>query len=465
VQNSRYRKALAIGYSGHGGVCLRVQLHKQSSFTGTEDAADMGGFIRYTTEELFKRMFERDTEIYLDRDALREDYQPEHLVGRDTELERYKTALQPVINGEQPNNIFLYGKTGVGKTAGTRFLLDHLVDDAEQYDDLDLTVKMLNCDGLSTSYQIATHLINKFRDEANQISTTGYPRSTVYEMLWDELDRYGGTIIIVLDEVDHIDDDSILYQLPRARANGKLEEAKIGIIGISNDFSFRDNLSPKVKSSLCEEELQFPAYDAQELFEILLQRANVAFRENVINESVLRLCAAYGAKDAGDARQSLDLLMKAGDLARDAETDSISEELVRDAREVLERGRIREGISGLTQHGHLVLYSLVTLDQQGETPVRSRDIRPRYMNFAEQVGIDPLVPRRMRDHLGELSMLGIVTAVERNEGRRGGTYREYSVEMDIELILTALEKTVEEVGIHESILSLVDQDRTLTEYT
>jgi len=425
----------------------------------------MGGFIRYTTEELFKRMFERDTEIYLDRDALREDYQPEHLVGRDTELERYKTALQPVINGEQPNNIFLYGKTGVGKTAGTRFLLDHLVDDAEQYDDLDLTVKMLNCDGLSTSYQIATHLINKFRDEANQISTTGYPRSTVYEMLWDELDRYGGTIIIVLDEVDHIDDDSILYQLPRARANGKLEEAKIGIIGISNDFSFRDNLSPKVKSSLCEEELQFPAYDAQELFEILLQRANVAFRENVINESVLRLCAAYGAKDAGDARQSLDLLMKAGDLARDAETDSISEELVRDAREVLERGRIREGISGLTQHGHLVLYSLVTLDQQGETPVRSRDIRPRYMNFAEQVGIDPLVPRRMRDHLGELSMLGIVTAVERNEGRRGGTYREYSVEMDIELILTALEKTVEEVGIHESILSLVDQDRTLTEYT
>ena len=216
-------------------------------------------------------MFERDTDIYLDRDALREDYQPERLVGRDTELERYKTALQPVINGEQPNNIFLYGKTGVGKTAGTRFLLDHLVNDAEKYDDLVLTVKMLNCDGLSTSYQIATHLVNKFRDEADQISTTGYPRSTVYEMLWDELDRYGGTIIIVLDEVDHIDDDSILYQLPRARANGKLEEAKIGIIGISNDFSFRDDLSPKVKSSLCEEELQFPAYDAQELFQILEQ--------------------------------------------------------------------------------------------------------------------------------------------------------------------------------------------------
>ena len=410
-------------------------------------------------------MFERDTEVYQNRDALREDYQPNELVGRDAELERYKTALQPVINGEQPNNIFLYGKTGVGKTAGTKFLLDHLVDDAAQYDDIRLTVKMLNCDGLSTSYQIATRLVNKFRMDSNQISTTGYPRATVYDMLWDELDKCGGTIIIVLDEVDHIEDDSILYQLPRARANGKLSEAKIGIIGISNDFSFRDNLSPKVKSSLCEEELQFPAYDADELIQILTQRANVAFHDGVLDGSVIRLCAAYGARDAGDARQSLDLLMKTGDIARDRETDTITDDLVREAREELERGRIREGITGLTQHGHLVLYALLTLEQQDKTPARSRDIRPRYTSFAEQIGADPLVPRRMRDHLGELSMLGIVSAVERNEGRRGGTYREYSVEMDVDMILNALEDTVAEVGIHESVAEKVDQETTITEYT
>lgn len=75
-------------------------------------------------------LFERDTNIYRDRDALREDYQPENLVGRDEELDIYQAALQPVINGEQPNNIFLYGKTGVGKTAATRYLLDHLQSDA-----------------------------------------------------------------------------------------------------------------------------------------------------------------------------------------------------------------------------------------------------------------------------------------------------------------------------------------------
>lgn len=406
-------------------------------------------------------MFERDTEIYKNRDALREDYQPEELVGRDEEIQKYQAALQPVINGEQPNNIFLYGKTGVGKTAATRYLLSHLEEDASQYDDLDLHLSFLDCDGLTSSYQVATRLVNEFRDEREQISSTGYPRATVYEMLWKELDGIGGTNLIVLDEVDHVEDDSILYQLPRARANNKVSEAKIGIIGISNDFSFRNDLSPKVKSSLCEQEIHFPAYDAGDLQKILEQRGMVAFRDGVLNDAVIRLCAAYGAKDAGDARQSIDLLMKAGDLAREEGAEAITESHVETGRHDLERGRIEEGIRGLTQHGHLVLYSLLTLHLQDETPVRSRDIRPRYTNFAQRAGRDPLVPRRMRDHLSELAMLGLVSVTERNEGRRGGTYREYTLSMNVDLILSALDEVVDEVGIHESIHALVTDDISL----
>ncbi len=403
-------------------------------------------------------MFERDREIYRDRDAFREDYQPDRLVGREAEIDTYRAALQPVINGEQPNNIFLYGKTGVGKTAVTRYLLDHLADDAAEYDDIDLTLVTLNCDRLTSSYQVATRLVNEFRDETDQISTTGYPRSTVYEMLWEELDACGGTILIVLDEVDHVEDDSILYQLPRARATGNLSESKIGIVGISNDFSFREDLSPKVRSSLCEQEIHFPAYDATDLNSILTQRVEVGFKDGVLEDGVVPLCAAYGAKDAGDARQSLDLLMKAGDLARDGPADTVTEEHVEEGRRELERGRIREGITGLTQHGHLVLYALLTLELEGETPIRSRDVRPRYTRFAELANRDPLVPRRMRDHLSELAMLGIVSVTERNEGRRGGTFREYDLDMDESLVLDAMDDTVEDVGLHASVQDfLIDE--------
>lgn len=397
-------------------------------------------------------LFERDHTIYKDRDALREDYQPAELVGRDDELSTYQATLQPVINGEQPNNIFLYGKTGVGKTAATRYLLDHLQEDVEQYDDLSLTVVFMNCDGLSSSYQVATHLVNALRPESKQISTTGYPLASVYDMLWEELDTVSGTTLLVLDEIDNIEDDSILYQLPRARANGNLEQTKLGLIGISNDFSFRDSLSPKVKSSLCEQEIHFPAYDANGLRGILEQRVSVAFHENVVDDGVISLCSAYGAKDAGDARQSIDLLMKGGDIARDEQASSVTVEHIEEGRAALERGRIAEGIQGLTEHGHLVLYALVTLDLEGETPTRSRDIRPRYTRFCELADRDPLVPRRMRDHLSELAMLGISSVIERNEGRRGGTYREYALDMDPELLLGAMGDTVEVVGVHESVV-------------
>lgn len=403
-------------------------------------------------------LFERDKEIYKDRDALREDYQPEELVGRDQELEEYQTALQPVINGEQPNNIFLYGKTGVGKTVATKYLLDHLQEDADRYDDLSLSVVFLNCDGLQSSYQVATHLVNKLRSERNQISSTGYPLATVYDKLWNELEDFGGTVLVVLDEIDNIQDDSILYQLPRARDNNNLVDTKLGLIGISNDFEFRDQLSSKVKSSLCEEELHFPAYDASELRSILEQRVEVAFHSEVVDEAVINYCAAIGARDAGDARQSIELLMKGGDIARKEGATTVEEEHVKRGEKMLERSRVAEGISGLTPHGRYVLYALVTLHLEAETPVRTRNIRPRYTRICQAADDEPLVPRRMRDHLGDLTMLGIADVTERNEGRRGGKYREYTLKTDVETVVEALDETIDRVGVHQSLADAGYQD-------
>jgi cell division control protein 6 len=54
-------------------------------------------------------------------------------------------------------------------------------------------------------------------------------------------------------------------------------------------------------------------------------------------------------------------------------------------------------------------------------------------------------------------MLGIVSVTERNEGRRGGTYREYALDMDVELLLSAMAETVELVGVHDSIEEYVDE--------
>lgn len=241
------------------------------------------------------------------------------------------------------------------------------------------------------------------------------------------------------------------YQIPRARANGNLDDAKVGIIGISNDFKFRDTLSSKVQSSLCEKELQFPAYDAEELRAILRQRADTAFYDDVVSQDVLALCAAFGAQDAGDARQSLDLLMEAGDLAAEENAEELTEHHVREARSRMEESRVKDGIIGLTDQGKLVLYALLITEQAGKTPTRARDLQARYELVCDRYGVSPLVPRRMRDHLNELAMLGIANSTERNEGEAGGRYYEYELATDRELLLDALSDTVDNVGDPERL--------------
>lgn len=379
--------------------------------------------------------FTRDTHIFRDEDMLRDDYQPDSITARESELESYQTALQPVINGAQPRNIFLYGKTGVGKTAVSRYILDQLQYDSEQYDDVSLSVFWLNCTNLSSSYQVAVNLVNTLRSDDDQISTTGYPQQRVFDLLYSELDAIGGTVLIVLDEIDHIgNDDEILYEIPRARSNGYLTETKPGVIGISNDFGFRDDLSPKVKDTLCEEEIHFSPYNAPELEAILKGRAEDALYEDATGPSVLSLCAAIAAQDSGSARQALDLLYQAGELARSTDRELIREDDVYAARNKLERSQVEHGMRELTRHGHLSLVAVLHLALESNGPFRVRDIYPRYRTIAEESEIDPLVRRRMHDHLADLAMLGILDRHSRNEGRSGGQYYEYEFAVGLDLV-------------------------------
>lgn len=404
-----------------------------------------------------KFAFEPTPFPYDSRRVLSDEYTPQELVGRDDELEEIHSALLPAINGEQPDNVFLYGKTGVGKTASARYLLHRLQCDAEQYA-VDIHTTSLNCDDHGSSYGAAIGLVNEYRTFENQISDTGYPRTQVYGMLWDALDNAGGTHIIVLDEIDHLDDDSLLYQLSRARANGNLSEARVAVIGISNDLTFRDSLSPKVRSSLCERSVSFSAYDAGELQAVLRQRAEIAFEDGVLADDVIPLCAAYGAQESGDARKALDLLMKAGDEAREDDgAELVTEEHVRSGRRLLEREEVQRGIIDLNSHERLILYALATFDAEGVTPVQSRTHYERYSRLAERAGSDPLSERWMREKADDLDMLGLARVEEQNEGRSGGKYREHELQQDLALVVEALDETIHETGIHESVREYVPE--------
>jgi cell division control protein 6 len=386
-------------------------------------------------------MFQRDQQVFADATPLDDSYEPEDIRERDAELEKYQRALQPIIDKRPTSNIFLYGKTGTGKTVATKFMLSHLEADASEYDDVVLSTVWVSCENLSSSYQVAVALVNELRlnQDKDRISTTGYSQQRVFDLLYEELDALGGTVVIVLDEIDNIgNSDDILYGLPRARSNGYVEDVQPVIIGISNDFQFRDNLSPKVKDTLAEKEILFAPYDANQLRSILRPRAEKAFHDGVLAEDAVPLCAAFAAQDTGSARQAIRLLREAGELAQATNVETVTETHVRDAQDELEKNQLYEGMQELTTQGHAVLCALAYHHALDAVPVRSRDLYDRYLKICEKLDAEGVSERRVRDHLSDMNMLGLISIYERNEGLSAGRYHEYELDVPLQAVLEVL---------------------------
>lgn len=89
----------------------------------------------------------------------------------------------------------------------------------------------------------------------------------------------------------------------------------MSLIGISSDLTFTDLLDPRVRSSLGEEEIIFPPYNAEQLKDILYERTAKAFNDGTLDDAVIPLCSAFAASEHGDARRALDLLRVSGEIA------------------------------------------------------------------------------------------------------------------------------------------------------
>jgi orc1/cdc6 family replication initiation protein len=391
------------------------------------------------SEDLFAGMTKT---LFEDKSILSEEYRPDVIVERDEEIDAYRTALKDVLFGRNPSNVFIYGKTGVGKTAVTEHILSALQTEVQRRDAADeLHVHSRNCND-DTVYRTVRSLINGIRsDHREEFPETGLATSHALETLFEEMDDVGGTFLFVLDEIDHLDDvNTLLYELPRARANGHLTDARVGVIGISNNYTFRSSLSPKVKDTLMEKEIAFSPYDATELQSILDMRAEKALADDACEDSAIRLAAAKAAKDTGSARQAIDLLREGGDIAEEAGAGTITDDHIERAAERVQRGRVKNKLRDQTMHGQLILEAIAKLEASGHAPVRSKEIQDVYEQITGDWGHDPLTTlKSIQNHLSDLTMLGFLERSEQNRGRAGGAHYQYELTLDPEVILETRE--------------------------
>jgi len=211
----------------------------------------------------------------------------------------------------------------------------------------------------------------------------------------------------------------VLYDL--TRINTQLTNARISIVGITNDLKFTEYLDPRVRSSLGEEELVFPPYNAGELEDILRKRAAKSFSKGIVGDGVMKLCAALAAKEHGDARRALDLLRISGELAERGGETKVTDEHVRKAQKEVEKDRVVEVVKTMPLHSKILIISLYLMAKQHGKGVSTGEVYELYTSVSKNFGLDPLTQRRISDLINELDMLGIANAKVVSKGRYGRT--------------------------------------------
>lgn len=356
--------------------------------------------------------------IFENREVLRATYTPDNLPHRNNEVKSLASILVSALRGETPSNILMYGKTGTGKTAVAKHVGMELERMGEVHG-ISCRVIYINCEVVDTQYRLLAFLARHFEKD---IPMTGWPTDQVYTEFKDAVDSDRRIAIIILDEVDKlvIKGDDVLYNL--TRINSDLKYAKVSLIGITNDLKFTEFLDPRVRSSLGEEEIIFPPYDANQLRDILEQRAERAFMPDVLDGVVIPLCAAYAAQEHGDARRALDLLRVSGELADRVGESRVLEIHVKKAQEKIETDRVVEVVRTLPTQSKLVLLSSLLLNNNGNRDnITTGEAYNVYKNMCNMIGIDILTQRRVTDLISELDMLGILNAIVISKGRYGRT--------------------------------------------
>lgn len=261
---------------------------------------------------LFKDMLDDKESLFVNPIALDYDYIPPILKFRENQQQHIATCIQPLLQDRNGRNLFIVGAPGIGKTLAARHVLKELEEETN-----DIHAVYLNCWKTNTPYKIALELCRIIEYKFTHNKTT----EELFQIICTTLNKK--PMVICLDEVDKLQDFKALYTL--------LEDIhRKTIILISNEQELLCKLDQRIKSRLNAELLEFKPYNLNETYEILKQRSEYAFPQNVLEKEGLELISqkAYTFKDI---RTGLYLMKEAAEIAESKSLKRITLQQVKEA--------------------------------------------------------------------------------------------------------------------------------------
>jgi archaeal cell division control protein 6 len=352
-----------------------------------------------------KKLFnpQKEESIFKNESALYPEYLPEEMPYRETQIKSLVYAFEPVIKGKKPLNVFLHGPTGVGKTSCIKYVLRELEETTSRAKHL-----YINCFETSTRASILFRLANFL---GCPFPRRGLGTEEAYEGILEFLKKADFVPILVLDEADQLirtpEETKVIYDLLRVT---EYQEKKIGLALISNDSKIVSFLDERIKSSLTEESIEFPAYSPAELKAILSERAKIALFAEAFSKETIDLAAGHAAKLGGDARIAIDSLLKAGRLSERKGKKCIDAQDLKTAFQEVDSASILKSVTFLDPHEKKILNLLCTTNKETTSG-------KLFLEYSKQE--NHLNERAFRSRMASLESKKIISRTETRIGNKG----------------------------------------------